>query len=183
VALEPAPWWADLSPVAEVPGFFERPIRIFHVPDPLPRAYVVDGVRPADGEDAVRALVDPGFDPRREAVLPDVPPGAARRGGAGKAKVTRLGWNEDEIEVDLQREGFVILVDAYDPGWRATIDGRPAEVRRGNVAFRAVAVPPGRHLVRLVYRPRPLAAGLALSALGVVALLALALARRGPVRR
>jgi uncharacterized membrane protein YfhO len=37
-------------------------------------------------------------------------------------------------------------------------------VLRANVAFRAVAVPAGRHLVELVYRPRPLLAGVSISA-------------------
>jgi uncharacterized membrane protein YfhO len=85
------------------------------------------------------------------------------------------------LEADLDAPGLVVVVDAWDPGWRARVDGRPAEVLRANGAFRAVAAPAGRHVVEMRYRPWPVALGLALSGLGLVALLggALALARRG----
>jgi hypothetical protein len=172
VALEPASWWNDLRPAAVVPGFFQQPIRIFRVPDPLPRAYIVYGVRVADGDEALRTLVDPAFDPRREIVLAEGPPRARGPGPAGTAAPSRQGWDREDVEVDMQRDGYLVLVDAYDPGWRAVIDGRPAPVQRANVAFRAVAVPVGRHHVRLEYRPAALRRGLALSTLGLLALAA-----------
>ena len=50
------------------------------------------------------------------------------------------------------------------PGWRAFVDGRDAALQRANVGFRAVNVPAGVHVVELVYRPRGLWMGLALSA-------------------
>ena len=175
LALEPAAWWQDLRPAAVVPGFFEQSIRIFRVPDPLSRAYVVDGVRVADGGPALRTLVDPSFDPRREVVLSEGVPRAPGAGPAGTATLSRQGWDVEEVDVDLRRDAYLVLVDAYDPGWRARIDGRPAPVHRANVAFRAVAVPAGRHHVRLEYRPPALARGLALSALGLLVLAVLLL--------
>jgi uncharacterized membrane protein YfhO len=66
----------------------------------------------------------------------------------------------------------VVIVDAYDPGWRAWVDGRETSVLRANVAFRAVAVGAGRHEVELRYRPRALGAGIAVSALSLLALAA-----------
>jgi len=181
MALEPAAWWQDLGPAAVVPGFFEQPIRIFRVPDPLPRAYVVDGVRVADGEQALRTLVDPSLDPRREIVLAEGEPRPPGTGPAGTARLSGQGWDAEEVDADLQRDAYLVLVDAYDPGWRAIIDGRSARVHRANMAFRAVAVPAGRHHVRLEYRPPALARGLALSALGLSALAVLVL-RSGRAR-
>jgi uncharacterized membrane protein YfhO len=51
---------------------------------------------------------------------------------------------------------------------------------RANVAFRAVAVPAGRHVVEHLYRPRSVRGGLAVSA---VALLAAAVVMAADVRR
>ena len=41
----------------------------------------------------------------------------------------------------------------YCPGWTATVDGRPAEVRRSWNGLLAVAVPAGESEVRLAYKP------------------------------
>jgi Bacterial membrane protein YfhO len=168
LALRTAPWWGDLTPLAEVPGYFRDPIHVFRVPDSLPRAYLVEGVRVADGDAATTLLVDPAFDPTREVVLPA---GIAHGFGTdppGTAAFTHTGWDTLDLVVDARREALLIVVDAYDPGWRATVDGRDAPVERANVAFRAVPVPAGHHVVRLAYRPRAVAAGFACSALAVL---------------
>jgi uncharacterized membrane protein YfhO len=71
-----------------------------------------------------------------------------------------------------------VLVDAYDPGWRARVDGRDAPLLRANLAFRAVELPTGMHRVEFVFRPRSVVVGLGVSAAGIAAALGLA-ARHG----
>jgi uncharacterized membrane protein YfhO len=61
------------------------------------------------------------------------------------------------------------LTEAFDHGWRAAVNGRAATVLRANVAFRAVALPAGRHVVDFVYRPRWGLAGLALTLASLLA--------------
>ena len=81
------------------------------------------------------------------------------------------------IAADLERPGYVVLVDTYDPGWKATVDGRRAPVLRANAAFRAVPVGAGRHVVEMVYRPLSVIVGAALSAAAALVGLGTALAR------
>jgi len=50
------------------------------------------------------------------------------------------------------------------------VDGRPAPLLRANVAFRAVAVPAGRHVVDMVYRPTAALVGLVVSGITLAAL-------------
>jgi uncharacterized membrane protein YfhO len=66
-----------------------------------------------------------------------------------------------------------VLVDTYDPGWRAWVDGRPTPVAPANIAFRAVRVPEGRHSVELVYRPTEVFVGIAVSVLALATLVVL----------
>lgn len=154
----------ELVPRAVLPGPFVRPIRVFSVPDPLPRTYAVGGVRIADGLAAYKTLVDPGFDPTREIVLPAGSPAAASPSFSGTSRLGAYLPDRVRIEADLAQPGYVVLVDAYDPAWRATVDGSEAPVLRANTAFRAVAVPAGHHEVELRYRPRSVVFGLAVSA-------------------
>jgi Bacterial membrane protein YfhO len=174
-----------LRPVAEIPSFFPDPIRVEAVPEPLPRVYAVAGVRVADGMAALAALVDPAFDPRREVVLPQGPPATAPDGFRGEARVVRESACRVRLDAELPADGYVVLVDGYDPGWRARLDGRPVPLLRANVAFRAVAVPAGRHTVEMAYRPTAALAGLAVSgvtSLGLVGAFASFLVNRRATR-
>jgi hypothetical protein len=162
LALAPEPWWSGLVPLATYPSVFRDDMHLFKVPATLPRAYAVGGARAADGEAALRALTAETFDPRREIVLsgdasaaPTDPPGSVR--------VIEIGPDRARLEADLDRPGFIVLLEAYDPGWRATIDGRAAALLRANTIFRAVPAPAGHHIVECVYRPRAVMIGGAVS--------------------
>ena len=78
---------------------------------------------------------------------------------------------------------YVVLVEAHDPSWRATVDGRPAEVLRANVGFRAVATPAGSHRVVFTYRPRAAVVGLAASIATLALCAACPCVRARPTRR
>jgi hypothetical protein len=143
-------------------------VHLYRVPSPLARCYVVGGVRPVDGDAAIGTLLSPGFDPSREVVIPDVPPRLPTSEEAGTCRVVRLLTSRVETEVSARSDAFVVLVDAYSPSWRASVDGVPTPVHRANVAFRAVAVPAGRHSVVWSYAAPTVWLGLALSLAGLV---------------
>jgi hypothetical protein len=166
----------DLVTVATIPGLFEDPILVRRVPHPLPRTFVVGGVRVANGwKNALETVLDPAFDPSHEVLLPE---GVARReppGFAGSSRILEETADRIRIEAELSADGHVVLVDGHDPGWRATVDGEPAPVLRANVAFRAVAARAGRHVVEMVYRPPAALAGLVVSGLGLLLIVVLLL--------
>ncbi len=161
--------------LAELPGLFVAPTLVLAVPDPLPRARVVAGVRVADGLPALGALVDPGLDLERTVLLPEgreIPSPPSFRGAA---RILDERADRVRIAAELNDAGYLVLADSYDPGWQVRVDGRPARLLRANLAFRAVALPAGRHRVEMVYRPRLVLVGVAVSLvtlLGVAFLLA-----------
>jgi hypothetical protein len=143
-----------------LPSYYPEPFRVFRVPNPLPRTYAVGRVREADGGAAFELVQDEGFDPAREVILPKrlaLPEDASFQ---GSSRIEELRPDRVRLQADLNAPGYVVLVDGYDPGWRATIDGREAPVLRANLAFRAVQVPAGRHAIEFVYRPRDVLWGL-----------------------
>ncbi len=162
LTLHDAAFSRDLELRATLPGLFREPIRVFAVPSPLPRAYVVGGARIADDEAAGRILTSADFEPEREIVLSSGTQVAAR---AVVARIDVLQWKPDRLELalGLDQGGFVVVTEAFDPGWRASLDGRPAEILRANLAFRAVAVPAGEHRLEMLYVPPGLRAGAAVS--------------------
>ena len=80
-----------------------------------------------------------------------------------------------EVEAQLAAAGVLVVLEAFEPGWSATVDGTPAPVLRANGLFRALRLEAGRHRVRFAYRPRSVAYGAAISAFGLVSALALGL--------
>jgi hypothetical protein len=174
----------DLSLEQTLPSFFPEPIRRFAVPDPLPRSYVVGAARAADGPVALDLILDPAFDPTREVVLSSTLVDPPSPDFQGTSRILELVSDRVRIEADLKAPGYVVLVDAYDPGWQATLDGGPVPVLRANLAFRAVRAPAGRHVIQFSYRPLWFLRGFGLSlatALGLVSI-GLGLMRRGDKR-
>jgi len=83
------------------------------------------------------------------------------------------------LKVDVgQGRGYLVLGDAFAPGWQATLDGEPVPVLAADVAFRAIAIPEGEHEVELRYRPWSRTLGLPLVALGALLCLVWPIVRR-----
>ena len=74
--------------------------------------------------------------------------------------------------------GLLVVGDTYYPGWRARIDGRPAEIREVYGALRGVVVERGEHVVEMVYRPASVYGGASLAAVGLLLTAALVWRRR-----
>jgi hypothetical protein len=172
--------FAGLTEVGQAATIFDRPVRVMRVGDPLPPAWVVGGSRAADSPTAaLLAIAEPDFNPAAEVVLADggrrvPPPGDfLARCVIRERRADRL-----VVDTDASASGHLVVAEAYQEGWRATLDGKEVPVRPANVLFRAVAVPAGRHRVELRYRPFAVYWGAALTATGLAGLAAL-LVRRG----
>ena len=177
---------AGLSPVATLQTPLACPLHVLRVPDALPRAYIVGGAS-EEGANALAAALDPGFDPRREVLLPGVAarhaillPGEAEAADRvrreGRARIVARSPDTLAVAAQLPSRGVLVVLEAFDEGWSAEVDGRPAEVLRGNGLFRAVRLEAGEHEVRFRYRPWSWRAGRALSLAGAVAAAATLLA-------
>ncbi|MCQ8279570.1 hypothetical protein NFI95_14080 [Acetobacteraceae bacterium KSS8] len=84
-----------------------------------------------------------------------------------KARPTRIA-----LSVRSDGPGWVLVTDAFFPGWSATLDGRPIRVFPAQLLAKAMAVPAGQHVLVLRYRSAPFEIGLVLSliSLGVAGL-------------
>ena len=87
------------------------------------------------------------------------------------------------LSVETAAPGTLVLLDSFAPGWRATVDDAPVEIRRTNAVFRGVPVPAGSHRVEFVYRPLSVTLGAALTGLALLAATGLLVVRRFAGRR
>lgn len=80
-----------------------------------------------------------------------------------------------------ENSSIACLTVPYTSGWKVTVDGQPVELFRANIGFIGFEVPEGTHVIEARYEVPGLAAGLCVSAAGVVLLLLLcgAIAAKG----
>jgi hypothetical protein len=166
---------------------YDKEVRIYENRDALARAFVVHDSEVAKNRAAIlQRLKDPAFDPRRTVILEeDVSPqpsyaeGPAAPGGA--VTIVKDGASLVEIKTELAHSGFLVLTDAWYPGWTAYVDGTETRIYRSNYAFRSVLLAPGAHSVRFVYEPLSFKVGLviSLSTLGCLAAFAILPKRHG----
>jgi len=155
-------------------------VKVYENVEVLPRAFgLYQALAAPDDEVTLALLRDPATDPARQvilgetevptapAALPDTPPAV---------RLVSYRAEEVRLEADLEAPGYVVLTDAYYPGWVAEVDGRPASILRADVYFRAVALEPGHHQVVFRYRPTSVHLGLAISGGAVLGMLLIGLA-------
>ncbi|MFQ6100314.1 MAG: YfhO family protein [Anaerolineae bacterium] len=138
----------------------------------LPRALLIyrSQVVP-DHAAAWQAIHAPEFDPTQTVVLEQGEPLAADPGdGERRISFVRYGLNEVELAVRTPASAYLVLSDVYYPGWRATVDGEPAEVLRADYTFRALLLPTGEHAVRMEFAPWTWRVGWAVSVVAWVGL-------------
>jgi hypothetical protein len=85
----------------------------------------------------------------------------------------RPSSDEVLVRISSDQNGFVRVLEAFDPGWTATVDGKSAPLVPANGFAMAVPVPAGSHTVRLRYETPGRAMGTGLSLLSFALLAAL----------
>jgi len=78
---------------------------------------------------------------------------SSAHGGLIAAPIERPSDTEVSVQTHGDAPGLLVLTDTYYPGWKAEVDGKPADIVRTNVLFRGVFLPAGHHHVRFIYRP------------------------------
>jgi hypothetical protein len=149
--------------------------RITRNANALPRAFVVARQAVAPDDNAALELVMAKTTPLRSVAVTEEPVPGLRGGSgagqpAGEARITVDEPERVEAEVRARGDAMLVVTDSFFPGWKASVDGQDAEVRRVDYLLRGVAVPPGSHHVELRYQPLTWRLGWITSALAALAL-------------
>lgn len=145
-------------------------VKLYEVSSPLPRAWLVNSVQSAGGEEATQIINSENFDPASLAVVPegislDLDPGSA---GTGIVKVVESLPGRLVVDVPPAGKALLVVSQPFYPGWKARVDGKKTEILRVDALLQGIKLPAGAQQVELRYRPSVLPA--------IVSLLTLALA-------
>jgi hypothetical protein len=128
-----------------------------------------------------RNLRNPNFDLQRVLMVPQSQTGAggralSKQAVAGSAlNPTKAGYarpSSDEILVTISTDhpGLLRVLESWDVGWHASVDGKPVPIVPGDDTFIALPLDAGSHAVRLIFSTPGAMEGVMISLAGVVAL-------------
>lgn len=127
-------------------------------PDAMGNAWFVDTLKVVDGANAesdalmnidlhTTAVIDQSF----AHCVPTLTPG---RADDATIRLTKYTPRYIDYESHSSTPGTAVFSEIYYPyGWKATIDGEPAEHYRANYMLRALNIPAGDHLIHFEFAP------------------------------
>ena len=165
---------------------------LFERIDPPPYARVVPGAfKATDSGVVIPTLLDPRIDYSRVVLFtpdqPVTPVPIREMPPPSPARASVTAWEPGRMTIALDpappQPGYLLVSENWYPDWRATVDGTPAQVLRGDYTFITVPVPAGAKQVALTFRSPAYAIGKAISLaslvlLAVIGLVPLAMRRR-----
>jgi hypothetical protein len=170
--LLPTPPYPGARPLASMIGAEQQHLYDFN--PGARRTYVVaDALRGPDVNWQIQGMFQARFDPSRGVLVSEPPPPPAGMPGSPvppSATFLEDGLNRVVIRAGSPGDGYLALMDTYNPDWKVDVDGAPAPLMRANGLFRAVHLTPGEHVVTFTYRPSQFYLGAAITALTALGL-------------
>ena len=122
---------------------------------------------------ALKIISNLNFDPAKTVVVSTPQNGlttVATNENTGTVEFTSYASKQIVFAAHASSPSVLLLNDKYDPNWRVTVDGKPAELLRCNFLMRGVYLEPGAHTVTFDFSlpNRPLYVTLAALALGLL---------------
>ena len=138
---------------------------VFENPNAYPRAWIVHDVRPAPAQEAMAMLASGQVDGRAVALVQsgdDTPAIAPSDSDHGGDAVTITHYEPDRIELrsTSSEDGFLVMSEVYEEGWKASVDGNEVDVHQTNGALRGIELPAGEHEIVMEYKPTSLQVGM-----------------------
>ncbi len=129
-------------------------------PTALGNAWFVDNVKIVENanEEIASLKEENGFNPARTAVVDKrfssiVKESIPNRDTTATIKLISYAPNHLVYEYDSKTEQIVVFSEIYyDLGWKAFIDGKPAEQFRADYVLRGLVVPAGKHTIEFKYQ-------------------------------
>jgi hypothetical protein len=170
-------------------------VQIYENQRALPRVWLTAQAEPVSSDEAlrrVRGQCEQDFDPRQIALL-EAPPeelAALRAPASGESYAVNgpddgariVNYEPNRLLIETKADGPTVLVasEISYPGWRATVDGKQANIYTADYLLRGLTLPAGSHRVEMRYTAPAARNGAIISALSVLTIVVLLLRARKP---
>ena len=122
-----------------------------------------------DSKEIQQRIADPYYDPK-DIMYVDCVGDDINNESRGTAELTHHNWNDFSFKIDTQAANYMIVSNAYYPGWHAYVDGNKVATAIANTVFIAAPVSAGEHTVSFRYEPKSISLGAIISLFSVIVL-------------
>jgi len=157
-------------------AYLSDDVAIFRNNDVLPRIFLTyEAQAVPDDREALAILRSGEFDPRQEVLLATGQVAAMQPPTEGAERVELTSYDSRRVvaRVLAPVDAYLVLTDAWYPGWQVRVDGQEAALLRADLMFRAVHLTAGEHTVEFTYAPASFRIGLMISAAALLLVLGL----------
>ena len=128
-------------------------------------AWITHQVVATNREAARNRISQIGFRPAELAVVEGNVAAMAAADGDAEGSVALTSYAAQRITYDAttSKDGFLVMSEIYEPGWKAYLDGESVPIYPTDIALRGIELPAGSHTVELRYEPLSLRLGFAVS--------------------
>ena len=127
----------------------------------LPRYFLVSDYKLITQKNSIDMFY--ATDLRKTVLLYEKPSLSLNASASGTIILQHYAPKVVKFGVNTNGNTMLFLSDSYASGWQATIDGKATHLYKADVAFRAVEVPKGQHIIIFTYQPQEFSWGLAIS--------------------
>jgi len=172
-----------LPPQATLPGLTPQPVGqlvLFRNPGAFPRVFAVSQVVPAsDSDDAhMQTMALANGSRLHVAAVVEGQMAAMNSPGKPSLEVSVREPRPERVIIDAtsDRDCLLVLNERHDPGWRVQVDGKRSPLLSVDTVLMGTPLPRGKHRVEFHYQPWSFIVGRAISAIALLAVLALIIA-------
>lgn len=146
-------------------------VTILENPHVLPRAYFVGNlIQVSTEKDLIEKIEDPSFDPRSTAVIISSNFEQSKL-PLGQVEDIKYQPNTVSLNVKLKDPGFLVLSDAYDPGWQVKLNDENIKIHQVNGGVKGVFLSAGEHKLVFNYLPQSFVFGKRISLVSLIVLI------------
>jgi hypothetical protein len=167
-----APWTPPPAPFFTL--VYQQEANVYRNEQAFPRVFVVHRAEVvSEAEEVLQRLKETSFDLRRQILLEENVEEVGMLTGYGapvedgsEVEIESYTPNRVVLKARMEHGGFIVLGDAYFPGWKGYVEGQEKKVYVTNYLIRSIYVEPGVHRVEFRYQPVSYKLGAWLSLIG-----------------
>lgn len=172
-----------------VPGFENKPAKVFESNSALPRAFFVNkdtvfvnknstpGLDSSNKDRQAKIfqfLKSESFKADEIAILEEPPPFSIEPSDNNHLEITGYDIQKITLKAVVDKPAHLVLSEIYYPaGWKAYVDGRETKIYKTNYVLRSIFLQPGDHEIEFVFKPSSFKIGAIISIITFIVLIAI----------